>query len=696
MWKAAERHWDKALVVALPFLVALTNATWLTSAMADIDSWTYNGYYKALRAFAANRAAWGPANYFETRLPVIVPGALVHGALPDALARGVWNLCILHTSIALSFWYVVRTHLSRTAATLATLMLASDVFYLRTIGWDYVDNAALAYQALTFALLTRAPRAKRPRLCLAAAGFTAASMVAAHMSAMVMLPVLGAYALYTSYAAAPFSSRADVARRAVRLAAWSAVGAAGCLLFYGLVSRLLLAGPFLFFLEQLRTAGHIDTGHYSAKPRILGYGYWLALHGAVLVASAGALLLHRLRPRVWPLSPFARFWLWTTCALYTLLVLGDALKRTIYMARSGLYATNFLLVLYLAVAVLLFDGRRVPRWLGSLVFAVFPAALMTKLALHDGLGLSVRFPQPMFVIALAMAAALLVGFAFRRASIGAVAALALAGCSLLLPRKFERDDTIIAARNFILANAAPPRVYYADDDPQGLAFVSVASALTDHVVHDHHQGAARRPLEVGDHVAVLESRSAQGIAQGAAPCAIEGLASTGDRVVPGRYFDTVIHLFDATRAGVPHSAVRCGLDVRPDTQLVPRGRFTGAELPGKTGERAGDARIAREGTSVARYLTEGPHIALPAGVYEVTFHYTATTSQNGWELVVEEDGEPRRLAVALLPATSNEPSTFSVPFRLPAPVTNLEARAAFAGRGALQVLAVTIAEQRPQ
>lgn len=655
----ARRQWGKIAVVAMPFLVALTNGTWLTSAMGDVDSWTYNGYFKALRAFAANRAAWGPANYFETRLPVIVPGALAYGLLPDAVARVVLNLCILHTSIALSFWYVVRTHLSRAAATLATVMLVTDIFYLRTIGWDYVDNGALAYQAITFALLTRAPHARRPQLCLAASGFTATSMVTAHFSAAVMVPVLAAYALYMIRVANPRLSRSDVLRRLPALAAWGAVGAAACLLLYGLVSRLFLAGPFLFFVEQLRAAGRVDTGHYAAKARIFSYGYWLAVHAAVLVASVGALFIHyAVRRARRPLSGFARFCLWTAVALYLVVIGGELLQRTIYMARSGLYATNFLLVAYLAVAALLFDKRRISPGVGSLIFAVFPCALMAKLALHDGLGLTLRFPQPMFAIAVVMAASMLVAFAVERTTALIVATLVLAACSLLLPRRFERDDAILAARSYILANAAPPRVFYSDDDPQSARqLISIASALTDHVVHE--RGAGSRPIEPGDRIALLESQLASDVAPGGDGCAIEGLEPIGDRIVPGRYFDTAIHLFEATRAAVRHADVRCRLRSHPDPRFSPLLRLNGS-------------------------------IRLAAGVYEVTFHYAATSTQH-WEIVGNEASSPRRIGQGALPDTAGEPRTLSIAFRLPVPIADLEARTIFAGSGKLSMTAVVIA-----
>ena len=212
-----------ATIMAIPAVIALTNATWLTDRIGDVDVWFYNGYFKALRAIAENRDAWGPAKYFETRLPIIVPGALVYGVFPDAVARVVLNLCILHGAIALSFWYVVRTHVSRPAATAATVLLVTDIFYLRTIGWDYTDNAVLAYQALTFALLTRGRSPTRAPISIAGAGFAATSMLMTNPGSLVMLPL---FAIYSLCVVDPVASLREVPARLARLAAWSSAGAA--------------------------------------------------------------------------------------------------------------------------------------------------------------------------------------------------------------------------------------------------------------------------------------------------------------------------------------------------------------------------------------------------------------------------------------------------------------------------------------
>ncbi len=218
----ARSHWSKVAILAIPFFITLTNTTWLSNPIGDVDVWLYNGYFKALSAFAANRSAWGPPEYFETRLPIIVPGAIVYALFSDGVARYVLNLCILHGVIALSFWYVVRTHISRAAATAAAILLITDIFYLRTVGWDYIDNAVLAYQSLTFALLTSLRGQPDPRIRIAGAGFAAMSMLAVNFGSAGMIPI---FVIYSLYVVEPLTSLSELPRRLARLAWWGGIGA---------------------------------------------------------------------------------------------------------------------------------------------------------------------------------------------------------------------------------------------------------------------------------------------------------------------------------------------------------------------------------------------------------------------------------------------------------------------------------------
>jgi hypothetical protein len=678
----ARAHWSKAVVFAVPLLLALTSSSWLTNSIGDSDQWFYNGYFKLLRSFAADRAAWGAPAYFETRLPIIVPGAIVHGLLPDAAARIVLNICILHGIVALSFWYVVRAHLSALAATAATIMLVTDVFYLRTIGWDYVDNAVLAYQALTFALLTSAAGRADPRLRLAAAGFAATSMLTVHLGSALMLPIFGIYAVYVL----------EPRMRLLRLIGWGAVGGAACLVVYGLISTLALHGPFAFWLLQLKSGAEQSPARWAARLGVVAIsGYWLTAHAAVLVASAAALLVQRLRGGP-PLSRLARFCLSLTTILYVVLTIGEALKRSYLLGRAGLYASSFLFLSYLTIAVLVFGQRPAKPWMVWLIGALFPALAIAKLATPGGLGL---LPPAMVVLAAIMAVALVIAFAMKSSTAfaGALLVLGLAGFMVRWP--FARDDAIIGARNYIVTGGVPPRVFYKESEPQRSVFVSITGALTDHVMSDHY-GERPRPIARGDRIVVLDSRIPADPAL-AVPCAIEGLRLTGFRQFDRRYLAVGVHLFEAL-SEIPRGDIHCPSVLESSSaRFSPLLELAASALPLGVGELEGDVIVAREGKSLPGPISRGPFVHLPAGTYSVTFHYAAIQPPGPrlqrWSIAGLEEGVLRSIAEGQLVGTAGKPGTLSAAFRLPLAMDRLEIASLFSGIGQLSLSAITI-EQR--
>jgi hypothetical protein len=683
--------WQKAVVLALPFAIALTNTTWLGNGIGDVDVWLYNGYFKALRAFAANRAEWGLPEYFETRLPIIVPGALVYGALPDGLARYVLNVCILHGTIALSFWSVVRTFLSRSAATAATALLVVDIFYLRTIGWDYIDNAVLAYQALTFALLTFSGDGARSRMYLALAGFTTFSMLTVNVGSALWLPVFAVYRLYVVKAV---TSRADVARELRSLVGWGAVGGIACLLIYGTISSVVLNGPFVYWIEQLKGGRNIKPAEYSVALGAAALGaYYLTIHAAALVASVGALVLWRFRVDEKP-SRFASFCVWAIAIIYTLLIVGEGLKRTFFLARGGVYASHFLVLSYLGIAVLLFDSRRTRAKPAFPILLLLPGAAIVKLALHDGLGTGFWFAMPMILLAAALSVATLLVVALRRTGAVVVAVVVFALVSLAVPWPFERDDAIIETRNYILTGGAPPRVFYSESDPQRLLFVSIASALTDHVVHDHYRGPSAAPLKRGDRIAVLDSRLASGSTE--EPCAIEGLQPTGFRRIPHRYLEIAVHLFQVS-GDVRREDVSCQAPPESGPRFAQKHAYAAADLGHDIGELRDGALTGSEGRTSGGRFAFTPGLAIAAGTYRVTFRY-ATVNRPGaaqrWEISAFDGPTYHLVAGAEFPDTHGQPATLTVPFTIGAS-TEFGARAYFVGAGELSIFGIDIDEAVP-
>jgi hypothetical protein len=688
-------HWIHAFVLAIPLAIALTNTSWLGNPLGDVDTWLYNGYYKALRAFAANRAAWGPAEYYETRLPIIVPGAIVYGIVSDNAARYIFNLGVLHGIAALSFLHVVRSRMSRVAALTATAFFVTDIFYLRTVAWDYVDNAILVYQALTYALLTPRDGRSSSRARMIGAGFAAMSMLASNVGSVITLPALALYRIWVVEADAPWRDRA---RSAGILLAWGALGAVACLALYGAISVVFLNGPFAFWLEQLRFTQKLNPAEYAIP---LGEAavsaYWLCAHATVLIASIALVSIRRWQPEIMR-SPLVRFGAWTSIGVYSLLITGEALKRTVFLARWGMYTSNFLFLAYLTIAAFLFEARkrRGERWLIFLP-PILVGVAMTKLALQNGWGLSKHIVAPMLAVASVAAVAVVIATITTRAVFRLPAMIVIAASSLLVPWSFTTDRMVGAesnvgdVRTFILAGGTPPRVLYSETDPQRFFFISIASALTAQVVHDHYQNGA--PIRAGEHVAVLLSLART---EDIKPCSIPGLHPVASRLFGRRYQTTAVYLFEATES-VDRKRIDCRKPLTLDPRFVPYRHFSVDDLKAGVGRRTGDTITAAEGTPPGVLMTTSD-LSLPAGTYNVTLRYAGNKLNSpqwdfyGYDTGSKLDDFP---AVGVFVDSGGELKSVTIPMTLPARVDRFQVRSHYNGAGNLSIGAIEIDRMIP-
>jgi hypothetical protein len=516
-------------------------------------------------------------------------------------------------------------------------------------------------------------------------------MLAMNIGSVMMLPI---FAIYSLTVVEPVASLRDVPKRLMRLTLWGSVGAVACIVGYGLVSLTVLHGPFMFWLDQVRFAKLIEPSLYSAAlGEVARNGHWLTIHAAALLASIAALVVQR-RRNAPQLSPFARFCFVTIAAVYPLFIAGEALHRSFFLGRSGLYSSHWLFVTYLAVAALAF-GAKPPRWVVWLSLALFPSVAIAKLAMHDGLGLTTLLPHPMIAVAALMAIALVIAFAGKRAIVRGGALVALAALTLLVPWHFDRDDSLLEARDYILTGGVPPRVFYSEADAQRVAFVSITAALTDHVLHDHYDGFPR-PIARGDRIAVLATRFASDSGGESSPCVIPGLRPVGSKQLTHRYYDIEIHLFEALE-GVRTQDVHCRLPSDPDPRFAPILELGTAELAGDIGERSGETLTATEGRSAVGLLTRGSGLHLSSGVYNVTYEF-ATADRRGdthrWAITGVDGSGEHVIGGGELPDTAGQRRTISAPFRLTHSIDDIELRTEFSGTGTLSVFAIRIERLR--
>ena len=99
------------------------------------------------------------STYYASRLPWIVPGRIVYGALPVDAAYWVLHGLTFSGGVAALF-FLVRRHLGIAAAVVGAATLALTPMYWNAQYWDYIDGVTLTY--LLAGLCFGLPLAHRP------------------------------------------------------------------------------------------------------------------------------------------------------------------------------------------------------------------------------------------------------------------------------------------------------------------------------------------------------------------------------------------------------------------------------------------------------------------------------------------------------------------------------------------------------
>ena len=126
-------------LLALPWLLVLINPSWLLTAPGNIDPWIYFGFFgnfpDYLRVFGDT--------YYASRLAWIVPGTLVHEMMPPLAARYVLHVGVFYVAL-FAIHFTLRRTAGPRAALFASILIGCDTYFLRAVGWDYVDGAGIA------------------------------------------------------------------------------------------------------------------------------------------------------------------------------------------------------------------------------------------------------------------------------------------------------------------------------------------------------------------------------------------------------------------------------------------------------------------------------------------------------------------------------------------------------------------------
>jgi 4-amino-4-deoxy-L-arabinose transferase-like glycosyltransferase len=172
---------DVLLLLALPLLLVLINNNWIFNPPSDFpDSWFYLTNFRHFFDFAPNY----PSNihYFTERLTWNLLGYAFYHVFTPLVANYLLHLLVAYTAI-FSLYGILLRLFGRQTALLVSLILSAYPWFLRSVGWDYLDGFGIAQVLLMLYLLIWAAQAKQKqaRWILAAAGAVFASVLIANL-----------------------------------------------------------------------------------------------------------------------------------------------------------------------------------------------------------------------------------------------------------------------------------------------------------------------------------------------------------------------------------------------------------------------------------------------------------------------------------------------------------------------------------
>ena len=494
---------DVLALLSIPVLLFLINPVWLSNRFSDIDTWFYYGNFLHLFDYRFDTGDIGN-DYYRTRLPYILPGAVIYRFFSDSVARFIF-MELVYSAIILSFWYVIRTHTSRPIAFASASLLALDLYFLRSVGWQYVDNGVLAYQALTLAFITAAAKGNTPWRYYALAGFTAASMIFTHLGSGA---VVFTFALYVYILTSRASPNLPLVKRIREPVLFALLGVGICQIFYGILNLWFYHDRFFFLSRQLKEGASEANSLLMAMPLsyLVQSAAWLTVPGAALIGSIIGLAVSVQRRK--SMLDFDVFCLFNAAFLLSIVTLLEVLHRAFFLSRDGEYISFFLIPAYLAIAALLFQPGITGWRIAALVVATFTASAWYRLAYdghpaaiadhmkfasksdQPGFTLEMHIQLPVAWLAIIAGAALPLPLIFRRAGLTVVSLLIFCAVTIMTPWTFHRDDSINATASLIrtVAGDRLPRIFFSASDPERPLFWSIVATFTERGWFRHGEG----------------------------------------------------------------------------------------------------------------------------------------------------------------------------------------------------------------
>lgn len=403
-WRRADPAW---LVLALlPWLLAAADSRWLYNPLRSIDPWVYFGYSLDYPRYVTDLF---PGLYYGTRLSWILPGYLLYSLFDVVLARYLLHFGLYYLAV-FSLYGLLRRAVGPRSALLGAVLFGAHSYFLRAIGWDYIDGPGLTYNLLGVACLIRAAESRRAWFWLMLCGMAGAAMFYCNIFLVVFLPLLPAFYLYQNHRGFTWHT----ARMALGFLLWFGLGA---LLVSGLLEivNYSVTGSAWFYSQSFQFVRDM-----SSKPspwRFKGGGWvrvatWLGIPASAALASIVYVLLH---------ARYRTFSKRDLRLLFVLYYLGYVAIMIAWHVAGGIglqwpFYTSYLLPpVFLAIGCML--GFSLESWTALrywLLLAAVALSFAASLALYTGNFTMHLLHIGWWNVALCVALGLVIGLLWRR------------------------------------------------------------------------------------------------------------------------------------------------------------------------------------------------------------------------------------------------------------------------------------------
>ena len=664
------------LACCIPVLAYLVDHDWLSDQIGAPDTWFYLGYFRHLGRFAEQGdrlQTEAHQLYYQTRFPYSVPGWLLYHVFADRVARALFAALVFCTAVGCGL-YSFRRILGIEIASLAVGLMCCDIFFLRSVGWTYVDNGVLAYQSLALACLVRASAGSRRTTFVALAAFCFASSLLIHLGSAV----LGLFLLAVALGVLGLG-------RCLRDYLAALGGVIVALIVWGLFNVAVWHGSLFFILQQVavgqREMAKQNQFNGWGLEILLRDGHWIAIELGVWLAG-GLLLAFRAVGRV-RLPREQTIVLAATVATFTLLVAGHLAANSLFFLTFGFYTAFFLPMTYASLAILVCRGKALRLRAVAAMVGIMLVSLLWRL--HGGGDAPAwleRFPAWAGVLSIA---GVLAACAVSSRRVALAGVLALAVVSLSLSWRFASDAGIDRAYDLISTLTGPrlPRIAMdLRDEAMPPDYVSIIASFTDKAWWNREAEFPKINDEsFGQPVFVLSrhASSEQELWAYLAPyydrMRLLEYAKLVDKQGPFWVYEVALD------AAVHVPDWRTGM--QPERSAIPA-----AKLDSLTGSVDGTSRVARARADGGGYLTFGPYAVAAAGRYVARIRYSAEGDQ-AFDIQDPDHGD-MPFAKGLLRSTGGSPAVLEIPFDLAADEPALEVRTMFSGRGSLKVDSIGI------